>query len=697
LIATHLTRDFNQSLRLGYCPAHFRESITVVLRKPGKDNYTAPKAYRPIALLNTIGKAMDAVIARRLSYLAETHHMLPATHVGGRKNRHTNIAVDGYLSKKYAISTGIPQGSPLSPILYLFYNADLIDECNQEPATMSTGYIDDVGILFQLTHFTRSFTRIDTSRPVQIEWGEVKPKATCKYLGLTMGTKLRWKEHVEEIRQRATKTVNALSCLGGSTWGVGLLDMRRIYEMMYACSIWYNASTRGGTYTQKTLEILQSIQARAARAICGAYRATSSAALDIEAHLLPIEQQIWKHNADVVTRLLSSKATAEMAGLQTNTTQSTNTTRKRRRHIDSWQKIYNDMESRRRQGFDTQEPVPPFMTPPWRRGPTTHIEQSAEKAPERHNDKNDTGRYLSIYTDGSGIDGETGAAAVCTLTQQTRAAYMGPNTVSTVYAAELQGISLALQIAQEYAEQGGRRRNIAIYTDNQAAIWSIAKAEGRSGAYILEEIASQVQRLQDMGRPVTVRWIPAHVGIPGNEAADTAAKEATGWRENGRRCPPAATPPKLYPLESTLRRWCKAQAERAWTAKWRTETKGRATYRHTPRPTKKVLQLHEGLSKRESALLVQLRTEKIGLKDFLFNRRVPGVTSPRCECGERRQTVAHILLSCRTYRNLRNQVFGNLSGRNNLRTILSKPQLATKAIQFIEQTQILGQVGIRDA
>jgi ribonuclease HI len=116
----------------------------------------------------------------------------------------------------------------------------------------------------------------------------------------------------------------------------------------------------------------------------------------------------------------------------------------------------------------------------------------------------------------------------CALTQQTRATYMGPNIVSTVYAAELQGISLSLQIAQEYAEQGGRRRNIAIYIDNQAAIWSIAKAEGRSGAYILEEIESQVQRLQDMGRPVTVRWIPAHVGIPGNEASATATKEATG-------------------------------------------------------------------------------------------------------------------------------------------------------------------------
>ena len=92
---------------------------------------------------------------------------------------------------------------------------------------------------------------------------------------------------------------------------------------------------------------------------------------------------------------------------------------------------------------------------------------------------------------------------------------------------------------------------------------------------------------------------------------------------------------------------------------------------------------------------MQLRTEKIGLNDFLFTRRVPDVTSPRCECGERRQTVAHILLRCRAHKDLRNQVFGNLSGRHNLRAILKKPQLATKAIEFIDQTQILGQNGDR--
>ena len=328
-----------------------------------------------------------------------------------------------------------------------------------------------------------------------------------------------------------------------------------------------------------------------------------------------------------------------------------------------------------------QEPIPPFITPPWRQGPRTHIDNNAGKARDRHDRECATGKSLSIYTDGSGIEGEIGSAAVCPITQQTLSVHMGSDTLSTVYAAELQGISLALKIAQEYVDKNGERKEIAIYTDNQAAIWSIAKAEGRSGAYILADIAQQVQELQNKGWSVTVRWIPAHVGIPGNEAADQAAKEATGWREDGRSQQPADPPPQLYPLRTTLRRWCKTQAERQGISTWREDKKGRTTYRHTPTLTKKVLQLHERLSKRESALLVQLRTEMIGLNDFLFNRHVPNITSPRCSCGERRQTVAQVLLRCSKYKDRLNRIFANLSDPDSHRTSLSTPQLATKAIE----------------
>jgi len=46
-----------------------------------------------IALLNTIGKALEAVIASRISYMVEVHSLLPHTHVGGRRGRSCEHAI----------------------------------------------------------------------------------------------------------------------------------------------------------------------------------------------------------------------------------------------------------------------------------------------------------------------------------------------------------------------------------------------------------------------------------------------------------------------------------------------------------------------------------------------------------------------------------------------------------------------------
>jgi exonuclease III len=181
-----------------------------------------------------------------------------------------------------------------------------------------------------------------------------------------------------------------------------------------------------------------------------------------------------------------------------------------------------------------------------------------------------------------------------------------------------------------------------------------------------------------------------------HEEADRAAKEATGWREGDLTGPKAAEPQQLYPLRSTMKTWSLKETIMSWERDWVSETRGRASFRHTPKPSRKVLDLHDGLSKKHSALLTQLRTEKIGLKDFLYNRKVPGISSNRCPCGSDRQTVAHVLLRCRQHRQLRDQELGRLRGRNNLRKLLNERKAAAKAIKFIELTQILGQFQDRD-
>ena len=50
--------------------------------------------------------------------------------------------------------------------------------------------------------------------------------------------------------------------------------------------------------------------------------------------------------------------------------------------------------------------------------------------------------------------------------------------------------------------------------------------------------------------------------------------------------------------------------------------------------------------KAQSSLLTQARTGDIGLQDYLFRFKVPGVSTPYCSCGEGRETVEHLVVWC---------------------------------------------------
>lgn len=48
-------------------------------------NYLEPKFYRLIALLETVGKTFETILAKKMAYLAETYNLLLRTHMRGRQ------------------------------------------------------------------------------------------------------------------------------------------------------------------------------------------------------------------------------------------------------------------------------------------------------------------------------------------------------------------------------------------------------------------------------------------------------------------------------------------------------------------------------------------------------------------------------------------------------------------------------------
>ncbi|KUM55425.1 hypothetical protein ACN42_g11853 [Penicillium freii] len=147
-----LTAIFDACVRIGHNPQHFQTSVTVTLRKAGPRDYRVPKSYRPVALLNTLGKVLEAVISTRIAWCVEEHNLLPETHLGGRKGVSVDHAIQLILGRVYqAWREGIPQGSPISPILFLLFNAPLVRACTLRGLhygeSKAYGWVDDVCIL----------------------------------------------------------------------------------------------------------------------------------------------------------------------------------------------------------------------------------------------------------------------------------------------------------------------------------------------------------------------------------------------------------------------------------------------------------------------------------------------------------------------------------------------------------------------
>ena len=393
-----ITHLFQACLRLRYHPREFKKANTVVLKKPRKADYSEPKAYRPIALLSTLGKALEAVIAKRLSDYTERHGLFPTEQMGARRRRSTETALETIVdavhtvwdcgkdkvasllsldvagafdnvshrrlihnlrmkgvprlivawtesflreratsitlgrrtSSMEEVETGIPQGLPVSPVLFLFFNSPLIEGCSRLRLQVQTGgFVDDIHLLaygtsteatcrtlalahqeclrwasthgasfapakYELVHLTRCPRRFDMTASVDLGSTITRPQTSIRVLGLHIDGKLRWGPHIQKVKAKMAAQELSLSIVAASTWGATLNKAKQVYSavvrpaMTYAAAVWHSPRALRGA-TRAHVRSLGVIQNRCIRRVLGAYKATSVRELEVESGIAPMQ------------------------------------------------------------------------------------------------------------------------------------------------------------------------------------------------------------------------------------------------------------------------------------------------------------------------------------------------------------------------------------------------------------------------
>jgi hypothetical protein len=247
--------------------------------------------------------------------------------------RRTRVAFDGYESDWVQTNTGIPQGSPISPILFLFFISELLEGMQDvEGKRLGFGFVDDTNLItwghsaqencrrleeahemcmawarrhgskfapdkYKLIHFTkrRRDPSGDLASAVRIEGSteEIKPETKLRVLGVWVDPKMNWKEHTMIAAGKGIAAFEALSRIAASTWGPCMRRTRLLYAaivrpaMVYGVQSWYTGPD--GKQAKANLQQLEKVQNKCLRRVTGGYKRTPKAALEREARIQPLD------------------------------------------------------------------------------------------------------------------------------------------------------------------------------------------------------------------------------------------------------------------------------------------------------------------------------------------------------------------------------------------------------------------------
>jgi len=584
-------------------------------------------------------------------------------------DRVMQVRVGGCLSDEVELANGTPQGSVISPLLFIIMMNDMpIDRLHgcqlslfaDDATTYTSGsdlqimtkntqkylnriesWCDTTGFKISVDKtvamiFSRNLNK--TPFPLIIQGKEIAYKKQFKFLGVVFDSQLTWSPHIQYIVDKCARPLNLMRSISAQSWGGGKRVLLMVYRALILSLLDYGCLAMGNA-ADTVLAKLATIQSKALTLCNCAMRGTPTSAQEVECGIMPLHLR-----RELMSLTYACKISHQPQNPAKNILIPTQFNRKSRINRNR-KTIFTDMVTptlssmgiRLIQPLDRQGPVDGRLFA------LCHIDRSLTKNVDcwkysRSQRGFDSQEFVSqfvdmihVYVDGARAVNGRAAAAVSIPSLNLQWSSRLTDGCSS-FTAELFALKMAVDKLLHLRSENNR---FVVFTDSLDVLDVLEDSRRESSSSdVYWDVRETIDALVQAEVDLVITWVPGHAGIPGSTLVDALAKQALSLSEINNKIQL-----RYIDQKEIIKRYILSR----WQTEWDCGNTGRHYHKIQPTVSTKCKFVYDrGRSKETCLTRMRLGRNRL---NFYLNRIKCHPTGLCDYCGEP-ETIQHFLLEC---------------------------------------------------